>query len=97
MVTARIGAGQRTIAVPIRRQPRVCSFRFGSISLKNDATVSTAGPNVSAAKTATSMPTAQGTPRDSKYGSRQKLWQYLAPAMVQPAPNTTGAVLWNMV
>src|SRR6202453_3776851 len=97
MVTARIGAGQRALAGPVRRQPRVCSFRFGSISLKNDATVRTAGPRVKAARTATSMPTAQGTPSDSKYGNRQKLRQYIAPAMVSPDPSTTWAVLWNIV
>ena len=43
------------------------------------------------------MPTAQGTPSDSKYGNRQKLRQYIAPAMVRPDPSTTCAVLWNMV
>ncbi|CNH82667.1 Uncharacterised protein [Mycobacterium tuberculosis] len=66
MVTARTGAGQRTMAVPMRRQPRVCSVRFGSSSLKNDATVRIAGARVKAARTATSIPTAQGMPSVSK-------------------------------
>ncbi len=43
------------------------------------------------------MPTAHGTPSVWKYGSRQKLRQYIAPAMVNPDPSTTCAVLWNMV
>ena len=52
----------------------------------------TAGPSVSAAITATSVPTAHGTPRLWKYGSRVKLRQYIAPAMVSPEPSTTWAV-----
>ena len=48
-------------------------------------------------ETATSMPTAQGTPSDWKYGNRQKLRQYIAPAIVSPDPSTTWAVLWNIV
>jgi hypothetical protein len=60
--TARIGPGQRTIAVPTRRHPRVRIFRLGSNRPKRLPTVDTAGPRVSAAMTATSIPTAQGTP-----------------------------------
>ena len=57
----------------------------------------TAGPSVSAAKTQTTMPTANGTPSDWKYGRRVKLRQNVAPAMVRPEPNTTWAVPPNMV
>ncbi|GFG66397.1 hypothetical protein MKUB_38870 [Mycobacterium kubicae] len=95
--TARIGPGQRTIAVPTRRHPRVRILRLGSNSLKKLPTVRTAGPKVSAAATATSIPTAQGIPIVWKYGSRVKLRQYIAPAIVRPEPRTTCAVPWNMV
>ncbi|CNH12841.1 Uncharacterised protein [Mycobacterium tuberculosis] len=80
------------MAVPTRRHPRVRIFRFGSNRPNRLPTASTAGPSVSAAKTATSVPTEHGTPRLWKYGSRVKLRQYIAPAMVKPEPNTTCAV-----
>ncbi|CFE40578.1 Uncharacterised protein [Mycobacterium tuberculosis] len=91
-VAASTGPGQRTIAVPTRRHRRVFIRRLGSNSLKKLPTVSTAGPSVSAAKTATSMPIAMGAPSVSKYGSRAKLRQYMAPAMVKPEPKITWAV-----
>ncbi len=49
----------------------------------------TAGPSVSAAMTATSMPTAHGTAMVWNYGSRVKLRHSIAPAMVRPEPSTT--------
>ncbi len=51
----------------------------------------TAGTSVSATATATSMPTAQGTPMVWKYGIRQKLRQKVAPAIVRPDASTTWA------
>ncbi|CPX11571.1 Uncharacterised protein [Mycobacteroides abscessus] len=61
--TTRIGPGQRTIAVPIRRQPRVRMARLGSIKPKRPAITSTAGARVRAAASVTSTPRAAGTPR----------------------------------
>ena len=57
----------------------------------------TAGPSVSPAKTTTSMPMATGAPIVENHGNRQKLRQYVAPAMVRPDPSTTGATLLNVV
>lgn len=47
--------------------------------------------------TATSMPTAQGTPMVWKYGIRVKLRQNTDPAMVKPEASTTFAVLRYVV
>ena len=60
--------------------------------MKKLATASTAGPRVNAANTATSKPTAQGTPIVWNHGNRVKLRQYIAPATVSPEPSTTCAV-----
>ena len=86
---ARIGPGQRTTAVPTRRQVRVSVFRFGSNRPKRLQIVSKAGAIVSAATTATSMPIANGMPNDWKYGSLVKCRQNVAPAMVRPEPRMT--------
>ncbi|PQM45924.1 hypothetical protein C1Y40_03915 [Mycobacterium talmoniae] len=94
---ARTGAGQRTIMVATRRQPRVLILRLGSNRPNRPPTAIAAGPSVSATATPTKMPTAQGTPRVWKYGIRVKLRQYVAPAMVRPEPRITWAVPWNMV
>ncbi|CDO09040.1 hypothetical protein BN977_03860 [Mycolicibacterium cosmeticum] len=67
MVATSTGPGQRTMSAPILRQPRVRIARLGSSVLpKRDATVTTAGPSVRAAKTATIMPMASGIPRETK-------------------------------
>jgi hypothetical protein len=92
-----MGAGHRTIAVPIRRQRRLSVVRFGSHSPKRLATARTAGTSVIATATATSNPTAQGTPIDWKMGMRVKLRHSIAPAIVNPEPKTTGATLRNVV
>ncbi|PQM44605.1 hypothetical protein C1Y40_05237 [Mycobacterium talmoniae] len=63
---ARTGPGHRTIVVPIRRQARIRIARLGSTSPNRLPTATTAGPSVSATATATSIPTAQGTPSDWK-------------------------------
>ncbi len=92
-----MGPGQRTTAVPIRRQPAVFILRFGSKTPKRLPMVRIAGAMVNAATTATSMPTARGTPRLWKYGSRVKCRQNVAPAIVRPEPRITCAVPWYMV
>ncbi|SKS18614.1 Uncharacterised protein [Mycobacteroides abscessus subsp. abscessus] len=89
MVTARIGPGQRTMAVPTLRQVRFLMVRLDSSSPNFVATSSTAGPMVSDAATTTSMPMAHGTPKDSKYGRRVNFRQNVAPAMVRPDPRIT--------
>ena len=43
------------------------------------------------------MPIATGAPIVENQGSRQKLKQYVAPAMVRPDPSTTGATPLNVV
>ena len=86
MVPTRIGPGHRTIAVPIRRHPRVRIARAGSNRPKWRPMLSTAGARVSAASNATDTPIAAGTPRLWKYGSRVKVRQNTAPAMVNPEP-----------
>ena len=98
MVATRTGPGQRTMTAPILRQPRVRMVRLGSSVLPNLlATEMTAGPNVRAASTATTMPMDSGIPSDTKYGSLVKCRQNVAPAMVRPEPSATCAVPWNMV
>ena len=92
-----MGSGQRTTAVPTRRQPRTLSNRLGSNTPKRLPTVNTAGPNVSATATATSIPTAHGMPMVWKYGIRAKLRQNVAPAIVKPEPRMTCAVPRYMV
>ena len=57
----------------------------------------TAVISMTPASTTTTMPIASGTPRVWKYGSRVKLRQNVAPAMVRPEPSTTCAVPWNIV
>ena len=87
---ARIGAGQRTTAVPTRRHRWVFIFRLGSKIFRNRLPIAmTAGPNVNAANTTTSMPIASGKPSDMKYGNRVKCRQNVAPAMVSPEPRIT--------
>ena len=56
-----------------------------------------AAPSVSADTTATTMPTASGTPSDLKYGNRVNDRQNVAPAIVMPEPSTTWAVPWYIV
>ena len=72
-------------------------LRFGSKRPKRLPMTITAGPRVSAAMTATKVPTAQGTPMVWKYGSRVKVRHSIAPAMVSPDPSTTWAVPRNIV
>ena len=90
-VAAKIGAGQRTTAVPTRRQPRTLCSRLGSNRPNPLPTAMTAGIRVSATATATSMPIAQGAPTVWKTGNRAKLRQYVRPAMVRPDARTTWA------
>jgi hypothetical protein len=86
-----MGAGQRTIAVPTRRHLRTPIVPLGSNTLKRLPTARNAGTNVSATETATSIPTAHGTPRVWNSGIRVKLRQKTAPAIVKPEAKTTGA------
>ena len=53
--------------------------------------------SVTATATATSNPTAQGSPIDWKMGIRVKLRHSIAPAIVNPEPKTTGVTLRNVV
>ena len=92
MVTSRIGPGQRTIAVPIRRHRCVLIWRLGSSSPKCRPMTSMAGASVRAATTAIRTPDAAGTPRLWKYGSRVKVRQNTAPAIVRPEPKMICAV-----
>ena len=89
-LTARIGAGQRTTAVPTRRHSRPGRAPLDSKRPNRLLTTRTAGPKLSAAATTTSMPIATGTPIVVNQGSRVKLRQNAAPAIVRPEPNTTG-------
>ena len=66
VAAARIGAGQRTVAVPTRRHPRVFIARFGSSRPNRLATARMAGASVSAAATTMIKPTAEGNASDLK-------------------------------
>ncbi len=98
MVAISTAPGQRTTTAATRRQLRMRMARLGSSTLPNRlATVTMAGPRVSAARTTTTMPNAIGIPRVWKYGRRVKCRHSMAPAMVRPEPSTTWAVPWNML
>ena len=73
IVATRIGPGHRTTTTPIRRQPRELIARFGSNRPNRLPMTITAGPSVSAAMTATRMPTAHGTAIVWNHGSRVNL------------------------
>ena len=60
IVTTRMGPGQRTMAVPMRRQPLVRIGRAGSNRPKWRPMLSTAGARVRAATNATRTPVAAG-------------------------------------
>ena len=60
VAAARIGLGQRTVAVPIFRHPLVFIMRLGSRSPNLLATTSTAGAAVSAAATTITRAIADG-------------------------------------
>ena len=92
-----MGPGQRTIAVPIRRHPRVRIARLGSKTPIFDPNVSMAGARVSEAASATRTPRPAGMPRLAKYGNLVKARQNTAPATVRPEPSTMWAVPRNMV
>ena len=62
----KTGPGQRTVAVPMRRHPRVLIIRFGSSRPNRLATATTAGATVSAPAITTSNPNAEGMPRALK-------------------------------
>ena len=96
MDASRIGSGQRTTEVPMRRQKRIRMARLGSSRPNRLAMVIIAGPRVSATATAVSMPTAHGTPRLWKYGIRVRDRQNAAPAMVSAEPRMTCAVPPNI-
>ena len=83
---ANTGPGQRTVAVPMRRQPWTLAARFGSSRPNRLATATTAGAAVSAPATTTSSPKADGMPSALKYDSRAKWRQKVAPAIVRPEP-----------
>ncbi len=80
-----------------RRQYRIRMARLGSSSPNRLATVMMAGPRVSATSTATTIPAASGTPSVWNQGSRVKVRQNVAPAIVMPEASTTWAVPRNMV
>ena len=97
-LTARIGTGQRTTAVPTRRHRRPLLAATLDSKRPNLLPKKTmAGPSVTPASTTTSMPIATGAPMVLNQGSRAKLRQYVAPAMVRPDPSTTGATPRNVV
>ena len=83
---ANIGPGQRTVAVPMRRHPRVLIIRLGSSRPNRVPTTTTAGAAVSAPATTTSSPKADGMPSALKYDRRAKWRQKVAPAIVSPEP-----------
>lgn len=56
------GPGQRTIAVPMRRQPRTLIIRRGSSRPNRVATATMAGVAVSAPAMTTNNPNAEGMP-----------------------------------
>src|SRR3954466_3128666 len=90
------GAGQRTTAVPTLRQNRLWGGRLDSYRPARLPRYNTAGPSVTAMATTTTMPIATGAPMVAKYGSRVKLRQYVAPAIVRPDPTMTGATDVNV-
>ena len=96
--TAKTGAGQRTTAVPTRRQnrPRLAA-RLDSNRPNLLPTKMTAGPSVRPASTTTSMPIATGAPMVLNQGSRAKLRQYVAPAIVRPGAEHDGGHGPNVV
>ena len=93
----RTGPGQRTMAVPMRRQPRVRMARLGSNSPIWLPIVMTAGVRVSDPIRVTSTPRPAGIPRLWKYGVRVKRRQNTAAATVRPEPMITCAVLRYIV
>src|ERR1700752_5499589 len=91
-LATRIGGGHRPPGVPPRRHsPPPLAARLASNRPNRLPTKRTAGPSVIAAATKTSIPIATGAPIVVKYGSRAKLRQYVAPAIVRPGPTITGA------
>ena len=97
IVATRMGTGQRTMAVPMRRQPWVRIGRLGSNRPKWRPMTSKAGARVNAATTATRTPIPAGMPRLWKYGSRVKVRHSTAPAIVRPEPKMMCAVPWYIV
>ncbi|CPU63988.1 Uncharacterised protein [Mycobacteroides abscessus] len=89
LVSTMIGMGQRTTDVPTLRQPVVDSLPRGSRSPNLEATVNTAGANVSAAATITSTEIAHGSAMLWKYGSVVMVRHRHAPTMVRPDPRMT--------
>ncbi len=67
-LATKMGAGQRTTAVPTRRQNRLCGGRLDSYSPTRLPRNSTAGPSVTAIATTTIMPIATGAPMVLKVG-----------------------------
>ena len=93
MAMTRTAPGHRTVAAPMRRQPRVRPMLLGSSTLPNRVTIEmSAGPRVSAAATTIVMPIDSGMPMVWKYGSRVKCRHSVAPAIVRPDASTTCAV-----
>src|ERR1700738_4966928 len=90
-LATKIGAGQRTTAIPTRRQNLLVGGLFDWNNPTRLPRNRTAGPSVTADATTTIMPIATGAPMVLKYGSRAKLRQYVAPAIVRPEPTMTGA------
>ena len=66
VAAARIGLGQRTVAVPTLRQPLVFIMRLGSSSPKRLATTRIAGATVIAAATTMISAIADGNARELK-------------------------------
>ena len=83
-LAARIGAGQRTTAVPTRRHSRPWAARLDSNKPKRLPRKSTAGPSVIAAATKTSIPMATGTPIVWKSTAADKAQTIRRPGDRQP-------------
>ena len=66
VAAARIGLGQRTVAVPTLRHPRVFIMRLGSSRLRRLATTRIAGATVMAAATTMIRASAEGKARELK-------------------------------
>ena len=93
----RMGPGQRTMAVPMRRQPWVRIARLGSNSPMWLPMVMTAGVRVNEPMRVTNTPRPAGIPRLWKYGVRVKRRQKTAATTVRPEPTITWAVLRYIV
>ena len=93
-VTAIMGFGHLTTAVPTLRQPRSECARFGSKRPNLDTTTSNAGASVRPASMVTTKAMAHGTPMVWKYGSLVADRHKQAPTIVRPEPMMMCATPW---